>query len=203
MAVTGTSPIERNGVAHAAAAAAIVLTVVLYVWPLTLGAPIIDPDEGLHAAIAQEMLDRGDAVMPRFLGEPFLDKPILYFWALMASLRAFGASELAVRLPGLLFGWLGALTTALLAWQMAGGAPRRSPCLTPRRSPLGLSQVGATSRSCRGSPSRLFRARGPERRRRGMLGRACWRLVGLAMTKGLVGWRSSACLCGVSSSNAA
>ena len=110
--MTGGSQAGRNGVARAAAAA-IVLTVVFYVWPLTLDAPVIDPDEGLHAAIAQEMLDRGDAVMPRFLGEPFLDKPILYFWALMASLRALGASELAVRLPGLLFGWLGTLTTAL------------------------------------------------------------------------------------------
>jgi 4-amino-4-deoxy-L-arabinose transferase-like glycosyltransferase len=142
MAVTGGSQAGRNGLARAAAAA-IVLTVVFYVWPLTLDAPIVDPDEGLHAAIAQEMLDRGDAVMPRFLGEPFLDKPILYFWALMASLRALGASEMAVRVPGLLFGWLGTLTTALLAWQIAGWrAAAIAFCLyATSLVPLGLSQV--------------------------------------------------------------
>lgn len=100
--------------------AVIALTLIFYVWPLTLDVPLVDPDEGLHAAIAQEMLTRGDLVMPRFLGEPFLDKPILYFWALAASIGVFGEHEAAVRLPGLLFGWLGALTTALLAWQMAG-----------------------------------------------------------------------------------
>lgn len=85
-------------------AGAIALTVVLYLWPLTIDAPLVDPDEGLHAAIAQEMNARGDYVMPRFLGEPFLDKPILYFWALAGSIRLFGATELAVRLPGLIFG---------------------------------------------------------------------------------------------------
>lgn len=100
--------------------AVLALTVIFYVWPLALDIPLLDPDEGLHAAIAQEMLARGDFVTPRFLGEPFLDKPILYFWALLASLRVAGETEFAVRLPGLLFGWLGALTTSMLAYGLAG-----------------------------------------------------------------------------------
>jgi 4-amino-4-deoxy-L-arabinose transferase-like glycosyltransferase len=143
MAVTGGFPANRRGVVRAALTAAIALTLVLYVWPLTLDVPLVDPDEGLHAAIAQEMLDRGDAVVPRLLGEPFPDKPVLYFWALMASLRAFGASEPAVRLPGLAFGWLGALTTALLAWQIVGRrAAAIAFCLYATSVvPFGLSQV--------------------------------------------------------------
>ncbi len=60
----------------------------------------MEDDEGLHAAIAQEMVERGDWTVPRLLGEPFLDKPILYFWMQAASIAAFGASEFAVRLPG-------------------------------------------------------------------------------------------------------
>ena len=80
--------------------------------------PLTDPDEGLHAAIAQEMVERGDWIVPHLLNQPFLDKPILYFWAIAASLKIFGMSEAAVRLPGLLFGMLGTLTTAAVAWRI-------------------------------------------------------------------------------------
>jgi len=103
-----------------AAAGLVALALVFYAFPLALDAPLTDPDEGLHAAVAQEMTERGDWVVPRFLGEPFLDKPILYFWAEALSLRLLGMSETAVRLPGLLFGLLGALTTAWLAGALAG-----------------------------------------------------------------------------------
>ena len=77
-------------------------------------------DEGLHAAIAQAMVEGGDYVTPRFLREPFPDKPVLFFWALAGSLRAFGFTEAAARVPGLLFGLLGAVTTGLLAGTILG-----------------------------------------------------------------------------------
>ena len=38
------------------------LGVALFIFPLTLHHPLIDPDEGLHAAIAQEMVERGDYI---------------------------------------------------------------------------------------------------------------------------------------------
>jgi 4-amino-4-deoxy-L-arabinose transferase-like glycosyltransferase len=82
--------------------------------------PLVDPDEGLHASIAQEMAERGDWIVPRQLQEPFLDKPILYFWAIAASLKLLGNSEAAVRLPGLLFGMLGTITAAAVAWRTLG-----------------------------------------------------------------------------------
>ena len=82
--------------------------------------PLVDPDEGLHASIAQEMVESGDWTVPHLLNEPFLDKPILYFWAIAASLKVFGMSEAAVRLPGLLFGMLGTLSTATIAWRILG-----------------------------------------------------------------------------------
>ncbi len=90
--------------------------------PLLMAAhiPLVDPDEGLHAAIAQEMVERGDWIVPRLLGEPYFERPILYFWAIAASLKIFGMSEAAVRLPGLLFGMLGTLTTAAVGWRLLG-----------------------------------------------------------------------------------
>ncbi|HEX5474431.1 MAG TPA: glycosyltransferase family 39 protein [Vicinamibacterales bacterium] len=102
------------------AAALVALAALFTVLPLVLARPLLDPDEGLHAAIAQEMVARGDYVTPTFLGEPFLDKPILFFWAEAASLRVFGSTEAAVRLPPLLFGLLGILSMWLLARSMLG-----------------------------------------------------------------------------------
>lgn len=90
----------------------------IYLYPLTLPTPLLDPDEGLHASIAQEMVERGDYLIPRFCGEPFRDKPIVYFLAEAVSLRLFGMNEAAVRLPGVLFSLLGCVTTGLLAWRL-------------------------------------------------------------------------------------
>jgi len=91
------------------------IAALLYLAPLLLDAPLTDPDEGLHAAISQEMIERGDFVVPRFLGRAFLDKPPLFFWAQAASMRAFGMTTAAARLPGLLFALLGIATTGWLA----------------------------------------------------------------------------------------
>jgi 4-amino-4-deoxy-L-arabinose transferase-like glycosyltransferase len=90
----------------------------IYIYPLSLRTPLMDPDEGIHATIAQEMVERGDYVIPRYLGVPFRDKPILYSASQAVSLRIFGLNEAAVRLPGVLFALLGCATTALLAWRM-------------------------------------------------------------------------------------
>lgn len=99
-----------------------VLAGVIFCYPLTLPIPLLDPDEGLHASIAQEMVERGDWLTPRLLGKPFLDKPILFFWAQALSLRLLGMHEAAVRLPGLWFGLLGAVTTGIVGYRMFGRA---------------------------------------------------------------------------------
>ena len=43
----------------------------MYALPLVFGLPLLDPDEGLHATVAQEMVERGDYVTPRLLGVPY------------------------------------------------------------------------------------------------------------------------------------
>lgn len=115
----------------------------LVVAPLAASAPLFDPDEGLHAAIAQEMVRRGDLVTPTFLGEPFLDKPILFFWAEAASLEVFGDRELAIRVPPLMFGLLGMLAVALLGRGIFGTASGLAAGIAYATMilPLGVSQV--------------------------------------------------------------
>jgi 4-amino-4-deoxy-L-arabinose transferase len=102
------------------------VAVLLYLAPLLLNAPLTDPDEGLHAAISQEMVERGDFIVPRFVGRAFFDKPILFFWAQAASMRLFGMSTAAARLPGMLFALLGIATTGWLARVLLAGTGHRS-----------------------------------------------------------------------------
>src|SRR3954469_15563877 len=121
----------------------VAVALALVVAPLVANAPLFDPDEGLHAAIAQEMVQRGDYVTPTFLGAPFLDKPILFFWAEAASLRVFGNNEFAVRLPPLLFGVAGMLTVAWLGRALFGEAAALISGIAygTMLLPFGVSQV--------------------------------------------------------------
>jgi 4-amino-4-deoxy-L-arabinose transferase-like glycosyltransferase len=102
--------------------AALVVVLAAYMLPLASPVPLMEDDEGLHAAIAQEMVERGDWTVPRLLGVPFLDKPILYFWLQAASLSTFGDSAFAVRLPGTLVALSGAAAIGWLAYALAGAA---------------------------------------------------------------------------------
>jgi 4-amino-4-deoxy-L-arabinose transferase-like glycosyltransferase len=119
------------------------LAIALVAAPLIAAAPLFDPDEGLHAAIAQEMIERGDYVTPTFLGEPFLDKPILFFWAEAASLRLFGHHEAAVRIPPLLFGVFGMIAVAALGRALFGEAAGLMSGIAygTMLLPLGVSEV--------------------------------------------------------------
>ena len=95
-------------------ATGVVLALVFFAYPLSLDLPLVDPDEGFHASVAQEMVEQGDWVTPRFLRDPFLDKAVFYFWTEALSLTVLGMSPAAVRLPGMLFALLGMVTTGLV-----------------------------------------------------------------------------------------
>jgi len=82
------------------------------------------------------MIERGDLVVPRLFGSPFLDKPILFFWAQAASLRLFGMTTAAARVPGMLFALLGIVTTGWLARLLANDA-----------GPAGL-RIGSVAAGC-------------------------------------------------------
>ncbi len=119
------------------------LAIVFLVAPLIASTPLLDPDEGLHAAIAQEMVLRADYVTPTFLGEPFFDKPILFFWTEALSLRLFGMNETAVRIPPLVFGLLGMLSVTWLGRRLFGETPALIAGIVYASMllPLGVSQV--------------------------------------------------------------
>ena len=69
------------------------------------------PDEPRYAQIAREMVDSGNYVQPHCNGEPYTEKPPLFFWTIALGAKVFGeVNQLAVRLPSV----LSALGTLLL-----------------------------------------------------------------------------------------
>ena len=57
-------------------------------------------EEPTRAQIAFEMLERGDWIVPREQGDPFLSRPPLQNWTIAASYLIFGSREAWVlRLP--------------------------------------------------------------------------------------------------------
>src|SRR2546428_12900735 len=79
-----------------------------------LGMPFLDPDEGLYATIAQEMLNGGDWVIPHINGLPYLEKPPLFFWLTGLTFWLVGPSEWATRV----WSALPALGTVILTWRI-------------------------------------------------------------------------------------
>lgn len=62
-----------------------------------------DPDEGRYTAVALQMLESGDFLIPRLNDhQEHLTKPPLTYWALAASMTLFGHNAWAVRLPNAL-----------------------------------------------------------------------------------------------------
>src|SRR5262249_12133790 len=59
---------------------------------------LFEPDEGRYAEIPREMLIRGEWVVPYLQSEPYLDKPPLLYWLVMASYCLFGVADWSARL---------------------------------------------------------------------------------------------------------
>ena len=60
---------------------------------------LLGADEPRYAQIAREMLQRGDWVTPVLYGQPWLEKPPLYYWSAMLAYKATGGvSDWAARM---------------------------------------------------------------------------------------------------------
>ncbi len=59
---------------------------------------LLEPDEGRYAQIPREMLAAGDWVVPVLQGEPYLDKPPLFYWLVMLAYHLFGVADSVARI---------------------------------------------------------------------------------------------------------
>ena len=89
---------------------AIFCLVILYFWgngSLSVTAPV----EVNYAQTAKEMLSAGDWLSPQIYGNYWYDKPIFFYWELLAAFSAFGVTDFAARFFPALFAAAGLLLT--------------------------------------------------------------------------------------------
>ena len=102
---------------------ALLLALVTALLLFRLGAaPLIGPDEPRYTRVAVEMHRRGDWILPTLQGQPWLEKPALYYWMAGAAFSIFGETEAAARLPSVLAAVALTGLTALVGARLYGGA---------------------------------------------------------------------------------
>jgi 4-amino-4-deoxy-L-arabinose transferase-like glycosyltransferase len=82
--------------------AACALVVISFAFRLG-GYPLLEPDEGRNAEVAREMAASNNYAVPHLNQLPYVDKPVLFFAVGAAVMEVLGPTELAARLPSLLF----------------------------------------------------------------------------------------------------
>jgi 4-amino-4-deoxy-L-arabinose transferase-like glycosyltransferase len=78
------------------------------------------PDEPREADIAWRMSVQSHWVLPHLAKQPFLEKPPLSYWMAAGSMRLFGSSVRAARVPNLLYAAATALAIGALGFAMDG-----------------------------------------------------------------------------------
>ena len=71
--------------------------------------PLVPVDETRYAAVAWEMWQRGDFLVPYLNGEPYSHKPPMLFWLMHLGWAAFGINDWWPRLVAPLSGFAGPL----------------------------------------------------------------------------------------------
>ena len=80
--------------------------------------PITDPTESVYALTAKEMLAADDWISPRIYGNFWFDKPIMFYWELLAAYKLFGVGEFASRIFPAVFATLGVFLTYFFAQKL-------------------------------------------------------------------------------------
>ncbi|MBR3723619.1 MAG: glycosyltransferase family 39 protein [Selenomonadaceae bacterium] len=73
--------------------------------------PFTDPVEGNYTQTAKEMLFSGDYFSPRIYGGYWYDKPVFFYWELIAAYKMFGINEFAARFFPALMATFGVFAT--------------------------------------------------------------------------------------------
>jgi 4-amino-4-deoxy-L-arabinose transferase-like glycosyltransferase len=118
----------------------------------------LGPDEPRYAWIARAMATTGDWVTPRLYGQPWFEKPILFYWAAAIGFHLRLPAEWAARLPSAFAALAAAFALGWLGWKHYGdeGGFARSPALL---APLIFStSIAAIGFARAAAPDMLFSA---------------------------------------------
>ncbi len=108
---------------------------VYFTGPTTRG--LTNWQEAQRALAAREMQERADWIVPTINGQPYLNKPPLFYWLqlVIAEVRGSKTSEFDLRLAVALCGWAGVVATYFVARRVLAPGPGDDPGF-PRRAAL-------------------------------------------------------------------
>lgn len=86
-------------------------TLAFFVLGTTSGS-LANSTDAIYGVVAADIAERGAWLVPEVAGGPYLMKPPIYFWMVALSVKLFGATAFAFRLPGVLSGFVVALACA-------------------------------------------------------------------------------------------
>jgi 4-amino-4-deoxy-L-arabinose transferase-like glycosyltransferase len=118
----------------------------------------VGPDEPRYAWIARNMAATRDWITPRLYGQPWFEKPILYYWTAAVGFRLHLPAEWAARFPSALAALVAALAIGWLAREHygEGETSASNPALL---APLVFATtVGAIGFARSAGPDMLFTA---------------------------------------------
>ena len=150
------SPSRQRANFIAYASAGLIAAVCLFCHLGAIG--LLGPDEPRYAWIARAMASSGDWVTPRLYGQPWFEKPVLYYWAAAPGFSIHLPAEWAARLPSAFAALVAATAIGWLGWKFYGAEswPFGSPSLL---APLIFStSVAAIGFARAAGPDMLFSA---------------------------------------------
>ncbi len=102
-------------------ALSLIIAATLFLSLFRLGnAPLFDVDEAVFAEATREMVGSGNWITPTYNEKNRYDKPILFYWLMAASYKAFGINEFGARFPSALASFLLVLSIFLFARRLRG-----------------------------------------------------------------------------------
>ncbi|HXT86907.1 MAG TPA: glycosyltransferase family 39 protein [Verrucomicrobiae bacterium] len=87
------------------------------------------PDEPRYAWIARAMASTSDWLTPKLFGQPWFEKPVLYYWTAAIGFDYLNSAEWAARLPSAIAALIAAFATGLLALWRYGARTARATVL--------------------------------------------------------------------------
>jgi 4-amino-4-deoxy-L-arabinose transferase-like glycosyltransferase len=119
---------------------------------------LVGPDEPRYVWIARAMATTGDWVTPRLYGQPWFEKPVLYYWAAAVGFLLHLPDEWAARLPSATAGLAAAMAIGWLG-RKHYGEDRKSVWTPALLAPLLFStSVAAIGFARAATPDMLFTA---------------------------------------------
>ena len=119
---------------------------------------LVGPDEPRYAWIARAMATTGDWVTPQLYGQPWFEKPILYYWAAAFGFLLRFPAEWAARFPSAVAAFAAAIAIGWLGWKHYGDEGGFATCPTLLAPLMFSASVAGIAFARAATPDMLFSA---------------------------------------------